>query len=316
MPNRIIKESICTSENLDNLSPMEEVFFYRLMVQADDFGRTDARPQIIRAKCFPLKMDRISNQEIELWLSALVQQNLVFVYQIADKRYLQFKTWKSHQQTRATKSKWPAPDTEGATMIPPELICNQLISDDINGKQMSPYSYSYSYSYSESKSYPEPESYSCPISDENSGGEKEIPGLNIDPGAGTCITLFEQEYGRPLSPMESDDILHLYDTYGLELVKEALRRAVAQGKRSISYIKGILSRWKSAGLKTIREVLDHEAAIEEQKGKSASQNGRDSPYKQSEPPKGGQPHAVKQHSSVSDPNSAWFKKPRAAPPSV
>jgi len=78
--------------------------------------------------------------------------------------------------------------------------------------------------------------------------------------------------------MESDEILRLYDKNGLDLVKEALRRAVSQGKRTISYVRGILSRWKSSNLRTIQEVLCHEAAIEEQKGKRASQNGRDSPH--------------------------------------
>ena len=38
MPNRVIKESICTSDTLDHLSADEERFFYRLLVQVDDFG--------------------------------------------------------------------------------------------------------------------------------------------------------------------------------------------------------------------------------------------------------------------------------------
>ena len=49
MPNRIIKESICTSDTIDQLSPEEEIFFYRLIVNCDDYGRMDARPQILRA---------------------------------------------------------------------------------------------------------------------------------------------------------------------------------------------------------------------------------------------------------------------------
>ena len=43
MPNRIIKESICTSENIDQLSPFCETVFYRLIVNVDDYGRIDAR---------------------------------------------------------------------------------------------------------------------------------------------------------------------------------------------------------------------------------------------------------------------------------
>ena len=43
MPNRIIKESICRSEEIDSLSWFEEVLFYRLIVTCDDFGRYDGR---------------------------------------------------------------------------------------------------------------------------------------------------------------------------------------------------------------------------------------------------------------------------------
>lgn len=55
MPNRILKESICTSDTLDELTWMEEVFWYRLIVNCDDYGRFDARPAILRSRLFPLK---------------------------------------------------------------------------------------------------------------------------------------------------------------------------------------------------------------------------------------------------------------------
>lgn len=45
MPNRIIKESICVSESIDSLSWFDEVFFYRLIVNCDDYGRLDAGRQ-------------------------------------------------------------------------------------------------------------------------------------------------------------------------------------------------------------------------------------------------------------------------------
>ena len=50
MPNRIIKESICTSETLDKLNWFEEVFWYRLIVTCDDFGRMDARIPILKSR--------------------------------------------------------------------------------------------------------------------------------------------------------------------------------------------------------------------------------------------------------------------------
>ena len=48
MPNRIIKESIRTSDSINELNWFEEVLFYRLMVSCDDYGRFDGRIAIIR----------------------------------------------------------------------------------------------------------------------------------------------------------------------------------------------------------------------------------------------------------------------------
>jgi hypothetical protein len=126
MPNRILKESITTSCEVDNLSAEEERFFYRLIVICDDFGRMDARPPVLRARCYPLKLDSIKDKDIEKWLKALVEQKLIFIYKVNGKPFLQMTTWDKHQQKRAKKSKFPAPD-EG------------MISNDINRYQMQSY---------------------------------------------------------------------------------------------------------------------------------------------------------------------------------
>ena len=55
MPNRILKESICVSDDIDGLSWFEEVVFYRLLVNCDDYGRFDGRPAVLKNRLFPLK---------------------------------------------------------------------------------------------------------------------------------------------------------------------------------------------------------------------------------------------------------------------
>lgn len=127
MPNRLIKESICTSSNLNNLGADEEVFFYRLVVNCDDYGRFDARPTILRAKCFPLKIDSITDADIEKWLSSLVQHNLVTIYEADGLQCLAMVTWDKHQQVRAQRSKYPSPNGQG---IASDIIGNHLIAGD------------------------------------------------------------------------------------------------------------------------------------------------------------------------------------------
>jgi hypothetical protein len=125
MPNRILKESICTSENLDQLSSFDETVFYRLIVNVDDYGRIDARPKLLAAKLFPLK-DIRANQ-IESALRKLTSAELVITYEVGGKPFLQMNTWDRHQQIRAKKSKYPGPESRDPA---PESNCNQLISDD------------------------------------------------------------------------------------------------------------------------------------------------------------------------------------------
>ena len=119
MPNRIIKESICTSDTIDQLTWFEEVFFYRLIVNCDDYGRFDARPAILKARLFPLKS--VTEKQIIDALNKLSTVGIVALYEYDGRPYLQLVTWEKHQQIRAKKSKYPAPDE----------ICNQMISNDI-----------------------------------------------------------------------------------------------------------------------------------------------------------------------------------------
>ena len=76
MPNRIIKESICTSDDIDRLSWFEEVVWYRLIVNCDDFGRFDGRPAIIKNRLFPLK-DSITLKAVSAAINKLVSFGMV-----------------------------------------------------------------------------------------------------------------------------------------------------------------------------------------------------------------------------------------------
>ena len=120
MPNRIIKESICRSETVNALSWFEEVLFTRLIVACDDYGRFDGRPAIIKGFCFPLK--DVTAKDIGKALNKLVAVGLVGVYEAQGQPVLQLSTWEKHQQIRAKKSKYPAP----------EETCNQMIANDSN----------------------------------------------------------------------------------------------------------------------------------------------------------------------------------------
>ena len=123
MPNRIIKESICTSDTIDELSSFEEVVFYRLIVNCDDYGRFDARAKVLSAKLFPLK--NISVEQMQGALDGLQRAGLLSVYHVDGRPYLQMKTWDKHQTKRAKKSKYPSkPESDCMQMQADEGECN------------------------------------------------------------------------------------------------------------------------------------------------------------------------------------------------
>ena len=126
MPNRILKESVCYSENIDGLTLFQEVFFYRLIVNCDDFGRLDARTKVLSSKLFPLR--DVDDGKVLDALAALVSAELITVYEVEGHPhpFLQMNTWDRHQNIRAKKSKYPELDSN----------CKQLNSDDIRCMQM------------------------------------------------------------------------------------------------------------------------------------------------------------------------------------
>jgi len=122
MPNRIIKETICTSDSLSQLSDFEENLFYKLLVNCDDYGRFDARPAIVKSRCYPLR-ERLTLKNIEDALSSLARVGCVKLYQVDGKPYLHLPTWEVHQQIRAKKSKFPEPDNNGYQLIADDIKC-------------------------------------------------------------------------------------------------------------------------------------------------------------------------------------------------
>ncbi len=124
MPNRIIKESICTSETLSGLSWFEEVFFYRLIVNCDDFGRFYADSRIIKGKLFPLR--EASDKQIRSALVSLSDRGLLRIYEIDKRSYLELCTWSKHQKMRAKKSKFPAPPDACGQMLTDADTCEQM----------------------------------------------------------------------------------------------------------------------------------------------------------------------------------------------
>jgi len=90
------------------LSWAGEVFYRRLISVVDDFGRYHAHPTLLRAACYPLQLDKVSDSDIGKWIRETEEAALVRVYPAEDgKRYLEISDFR--QQKRAMRSKYPEP---------------------------------------------------------------------------------------------------------------------------------------------------------------------------------------------------------------
>ena len=106
MPTRYLKQGICDSDSINALSDSAECLFYRLLVTADDYGRADGRPLVVKSKCYPIK-ESVTVKSIEKCLSELEQHGVIVRYEVDGKPYLQLQKWDS--KPRAGKSKFPQP---------------------------------------------------------------------------------------------------------------------------------------------------------------------------------------------------------------
>nr|WP_309100711.1 DnaD domain-containing protein [Fredinandcohnia onubensis] len=72
-------------------------------------------------------------------------------------------------------------------------------------------------------------------------------------------SIFEQEFGRPLSPFECESLAMWLDQdhHDPSIIKAALREAVMSGKLNFRYIDRILFEWKKNGIRTISQAQNH-----------------------------------------------------------
>lgn len=115
MPNRVIKESIKRSPQIDALTWFEEVVYYRLMVTADDYGCMDGRTVLLKSELFPLK-ESVTKKAVEDAISKLVSVGLLCRYTANGMPYLCFPTWTKHQRLRNKHRKYPNPEEYGLTV--------------------------------------------------------------------------------------------------------------------------------------------------------------------------------------------------------
>ncbi len=87
---------------------------------------------------------------------------------------------------------------------------------------------------------------------------------------------FEQEFGRPLSPMETEQIKRWLEEVDYYIVLNALRRAVLLGKHNFKYIDTILLQWSKNNLRTVEAIEEYERRFQNKRARNPLPTSRDS----------------------------------------
>ena len=224
MPNRILKDSICTSDNVDELTAFQETFFYRLIVNCDDYGRMDARAKILAARLFPLKS--LKEEQVKDALRALADADLILIYEVDGRPYLQMKTWERHQQVRARKSKYPSPD---------EVVCEQMEADGSNCLQMISNDIKCPRNpiQSESNPNPNPNRNTCDDAAYAEARQAQDDHNRIMEAA--------ENAGFPQSNTVRAKLLDAYAEHGLDKVLRAIEECATHSAASIAYLQAVLN---------------------------------------------------------------------------
>lgn len=88
----------------------ETVFFHLLSI-ADDYGRYDARREILMADVFPLRRE-VSEEALERWLQQLAAADLIRFYEVNGEPYLYLPKWSEWQRLRDSREKFPPPSAD------------------------------------------------------------------------------------------------------------------------------------------------------------------------------------------------------------
>ena len=115
MSNRILKESITSSREINALSAFEECVFYRLIVSADDYGIFTADPVMLVHLLYPMKTD-VQVKAMEKALEHLESLNLIRQYHVKGKGdFLKIVSWEKHQRIRCSRHRYPMPEDSDET---------------------------------------------------------------------------------------------------------------------------------------------------------------------------------------------------------
>ncbi|MCO4819823.1 MAG: hypothetical protein KC517_09375 [Bacteroidetes bacterium] len=110
----MIREGLLDSKKFNKLTEEEQMFFVRLMLVVDDYGRYDARPELIKSRCYPVTTNK-DLSDVSKMLSSLDKSQMITLYTVNSKEYLEIIDY--NQRLRQKKEKYPSPARADVSIV-------------------------------------------------------------------------------------------------------------------------------------------------------------------------------------------------------
>jgi len=114
---RMVYWKISYSKQLSRCSILSKLLFTWLIPNADDLGRMEGDPEVIKGMVFPYD-EKITAKQIKDSLQELAIEKLIIWYEVEDNRYIQFPNFDNYQKLRKDrvyKSDYPEPNVSDMT---------------------------------------------------------------------------------------------------------------------------------------------------------------------------------------------------------
>lgn len=227
---REIHPGFFKNEDMSELEPLCRLLYLGLLTLADKEGRLEDRPKKLKAEILPY-----DNCDGETCLSELAAKGFIIRYEVDGKTYLQINNWDKYQNPhpKETASIIPAPHQEdskvnlGTTLEQPKDKHEEPKGESFNAIP----------------SYTSIPSITSSLT--TTGG---VDARKESDGFAEVYTLYQNNIHPVASQIEADDIADMVRTYSAHWVEQAIKEAVRNSVRKLSYIKTILQRWHTSGV--------------------------------------------------------------------
>ncbi|WP_244964900.1 DnaD domain-containing protein [Paenibacillus barcinonensis] len=244
----MIAKIISVSDKVNDLPDIFDMLLFTWMIpHTDDFGRLPGSPSKVKGLIVP-NLERVGKADVKTALEHLQAAGLIQWYEVDGDSVIQIVNFEKHQTGlhKRTRSKFPDPPSDNSRQfpevpgssdqfpkIPPELKRTEEKRTEENrseekGKQQD-----------RAGILPDDDPLFQPLGTDSSSCSK--PDINL-------FDIFQREGFGTISPFTSDEIQTLEKDYGARWVQEAMKVAVLNGIRKLSYVDGILVRWKANGI--------------------------------------------------------------------